>query len=266
MVQEYARPATAEEALGLKEANPGWAFLAGGTFLLAGDHREKPRGVIDLGGILPRGIERRGKLLVLGSGATFQDIADSRFAPLPLKEAALSMVNRNVRNRATVGGNLAAAKSCASLVPVLLVLGARVRVATALGLVSTAAAEWMAAPRGILLEIEMELEAGAKLAFARYARTSCDLSVLTAAVAWRPAGSKMEALRIAMGGLGPRARDFPEIAALFSSGPLPSKEAIEAAASPFFKPRADFRGSAAFKTLRAAALLADALHKAEEIA
>ena len=38
------------------------------------------------------------------------------------------MVNRNTRNRATLGGNLGADKSCSSLIPILIVLGAEVEI------------------------------------------------------------------------------------------------------------------------------------------
>jgi CO/xanthine dehydrogenase FAD-binding subunit len=62
-----------------------------------------------------------------------------------------------------------------------------------------------------------------------------------------------------MGGLSPHARRFPELENLFEGAPLPDKAAIEAAAAPLFAPVDDVRGSAAFKRLRAAALLADVL-------
>jgi putative selenate reductase FAD-binding subunit len=267
MVQDYLKAASLGEALALKADHPGFPFLAGGTFLLAGDYRDKPSGVIDVGGVLPRGIDRSGDRLVIGAGATFQDLADSRAVPVPLKAAALSMVNRNVRNRATVGGNLAAAKSCASLIPLALALGSRLRVAAAEGERDVATSEWLSAPAGLVLELAFEFKPGQRAAFARYARTSCDVSVLTVGLSFFLGRDKrLSDLRIAMGGLGPRARECPELDSLFQGEPLPPRAEIEAKASATFSPRADLRGSAEFKRLRAAALLADALHNAEEIA
>lgn len=266
MVQEYKRPASVEEALAMKALEPDAAFLAGGTFLLAGDRREKPRAVIDVGGILPRGVERAGGTLLLGAGATFQDLVESKLVPPPLRAAALSMVNRNVRNAATVAGNVAAGKSCASLLPLFLALGARARVAGQQGERKTLVAEWMVEPRGLLLGVEIELKAGTRAAFGRQARTACDVSVLTIGVAHRVDGGRLLGLRVAMGGLGPHARELPDLAALFEGEALPAKAEIERRSLPAFAPRSDLRGSAEYKALRAASLLADALHEAEEIA
>ena len=271
MVQEYARPSSIEEALAARAANPASRFLAGGTFLLAGDRREKPEAVIDIGKLIPSAIERRGEALSIGAGATFQDLAESDIVPPVFRKAVLTMVNRNVRNRATAGGNLAAGKSCATLAPLALAFEARILFSELVnGAVkpgSMAAAEWMAAPRGLLTAIEFPLGPKAhpvKAAYGRYARTSCDLSVLTVAVVMNGGAGPVSGLRIAMGGLGQRARRFPELEELFEGEPLPQKSDIEALARPLFSPRADWRGSAGYKALRAASLLADAIHDAEE--
>ncbi|HWQ08933.1 MAG TPA: FAD binding domain-containing protein, partial [Holophaga sp.] len=174
------------------------------------------------------------------------------------KAAALGMNNRNTRNRATFGGNLGVNKSCGSFLPLLLVLDADLE--TSEGKVP--AVSWLGRPMGLVLEASMPLEPGRGIAYRRWARTSCDLAVLTAAVSLTLKGQTIAGLRIAMGGLGPRARRFPELEALFEGRSLPAKEAIEAAAAPLFSPIDDLRASAAFKRLRAAALLADAIHDA----
>lgn len=271
MVQEYTKPSSIEEALAARAANPASRFLAGGTYLLAGDRRDKPEAVIDIGGLVPVAIERREEILSIGAGATFQDLADSDVVPPVFRKAALTMVSRNVRNRATAGGNLAAGKSCATLAPLALAYEARilfsVLVNGALEAGSMAVAEWMAAPKGLVTSIEFPLGPKAhpsKAAFGRYARTSCDLSLLTIAAVMAGGEGPVSGLRIAMGGLGPRARRFPALEELFEGRPLPQKPEIEALARPLFAPRGDWRGSADYKALRAASLLADALHDAEE--
>jgi probable selenate reductase FAD-binding subunit len=269
MIQEYLRPSSVEEALDIQAKKPGSRFLAGGTFLLAGDRREKPACVVDLGAVLPAGIERKASVLSIGAGATFQDLADSEAMPSIFKAAALSMVNRNVRAKATAGGNLAAGKSCATLVPLALAFGAKLLVAFQDGSSTrreTMAAEaWLDHPKGIILGLDFDLSATSRAAYGRYARTACDLSVLTVAVACRGESGKLQDLRIAMGGLGPRARRLPAVEALFEGQALPSKADIEASALPHFSPRSDWRGSAEFKKARAACLLADALHNAEKV-
>jgi xanthine dehydrogenase small subunit len=258
IIETYLRPESLEAALSAKRANPGATWLAGGTYLLAGDFRNRPASVIDVGRLLSHDIRVDGNRLTLGAGATFQEIADAAAVPSAFKAAALGMNNRNTRNRATFGGNLGVNKSCGSFLPLLLVLEAELD--TSEGPIP--AAGWLAHPAGLVLGASMPLEPRRGTAYRRWARTSCDLAVLTAAVSLTLKDQAVAGLRIAMGGLGPHARRFPELEALFEGKSLPAKEAIEAAVAPFFTPIDDLRASAAFKQLRAAALLADALHDA----
>ena len=268
MVKAYFKPKTAAEALELFSRQEGAVLLAGGTYLMTSQFAERPMTAIAITDLVPKGIERHGDRVIIGAGATFQDIADSALLPAALREAALWMADRNVRNRATIGGNVGADKSCSSLLPFLLVAEARYSRAQA---PAVTASEWQtAAPaeKGLIAGIEFELPASRRFSVGRYARTSCDVAVLTCAVSaelgaaslGRPA---LHGLRIAMGGLSPHARRFPELESLFEGAPLPDKAAIEAAAAPIFAPVDDVRGSAAFKRLRAAALLADVLASLE---
>jgi len=271
MVKEYFKPKTAAEALELLSREEDAVLLAGGTWLMTSQFAWRPMTAISITDLLPKAIERYGDRIIIGAGATFQDIADSALLPDPLRQAALSMADRNIRNRATIGGNIGADKSCSSLLPFLLVAEARYSRAQA---PAVTVAEWQAADpaeKGLIAGIEFELPASRRFAVGRYARTSCDVAVLTCAVsAELSAGSDanrgglaLRGLRIAMGGLSPHARRFSEVESLFEGAPLPDKAAIEAAAAPLFAPVDDVRGSAAFKRLRAAALLADVLFSLE---
>lgn len=264
MVKAYFRPKTAGEALELLSSEEGAVLLAGGTWLMTSQFTWRPMTAIAITTLVPKGIERHGDRIIIGAGATFQDIADSALLPAALREAALWMTDRNIRNRATIGGNIGADKSCSSLLPFLLVAEARYSRAQA---PAVTAAEWQAAStaeKGLIAGIEFELPASRRFAVGRYARSSCDVAVLTCAASAElgdvgHGGRALRGLRIAMGGLSPHARRFPELESLFEGTPLPEKAAIEAAAAPLFTPVDDVRGSAAFKRLRAAALLADVL-------
>jgi CO/xanthine dehydrogenase FAD-binding subunit len=279
-VQRFVRASGADGALAAKRADPNAAYLAGGTLLLAGDRGDKPSSVIDLGAALPRGVDRRGGTLVMGAGTTFQELAESRDAPAFLVEAALTMVNRNTRNRATLGGNLGADKSCSSLLPILIALSSEIEVVspdapspTRLGL-----EDWLRERAGevsmaravgpgasdLVVRILVPLREGRRAAYRRWNRVSCDLSVLGAAAAFELAGGAMRGFRLALGGLGPRARRFPLLEALFEGSPLPSRERIESMVAPLLSPIDDLRASAAFKRLRGAQLIADAMRDAAE--
>jgi putative selenate reductase FAD-binding subunit len=278
-VERYLKAAGLGEALAAKRADPDALWLAGGTVLLAGDGRDKIESVIDIGSALGREIEYGEGELRIGAGATFQEIAESRAVPPCLAEAALSMVNRNTRNRATLGGNLGADKSCSSLIPILLALEAEVELVSPSSPVPARMAleAWLAgrdadgsagrAARAteLALRVHAPMRASRRAAYRRWNRVSCDLSVLGAAAAFRLEGGRVVGLKLALGGLGPKARRFPAIEALFEGGPLPPRGEIERAVAPLLNPMDDLRASAAFKRLRGAQLIADAMLEASPV-
>ena len=157
---------------------------------------------------------------------------------------------------------MGANRSCSSLIPALLVSGARVEIAEGGSKRLMPLAPWLEAPRGLVLSARIPREKGRLSACGRWARTACDLSVLTAAVSLNFSEGRATSARVAMGGLGPRARRFTELESLFEGRPLPPAAEIEAMSSPLLEPMDDLRGSAEFKRLRAAALLADVLREA----
>jgi len=265
VVLKYLKPASLEEAALELASDPRARLLAGGTQILSSEFRDRDIVAVNAADLLPRGIERtEDGTLRIGAAAVFQDLVDSPLAPDAVKDAARGMGNRNVRNAATVGGNLGANKACSSLIPVFLVLDARVRAHGARDPLPLA--EWLAAPKGIITYIEISETPGLRGAYARWARTTCDLSVLSCAVSYLLKDGAIESLRIACGGLDSLSRRFPELESLFEGGPLPKRDAAAAAIKPLLRPRDDPRGSAAFKRLRAAELITDALLAASEAA
>ena len=276
-VQRFTKVSSVEEALSARLADPAAIWLAGGTLLLAGDGRDRPQAVIDVGHALPRSVAREGGYLSIGAGATFQELAESKALPAFLVDAILSMVNRNTRNRATLGGNLGADKSCSSLIPILVALGAEVEVAShsisapARVPLETWLTERVASPMwdlrvyDLVIRVLLPLKPGTRAAYRRWNRVSCDLSVLGAAAAYDLEDGMVRNLRLALGGLGPKARRFPAIEALFEGSSLPTQEEIESAVAPLLKPIDDLRASVAFKRLRGAQLVAEALLEAAEL-
>lgn len=130
----YARPATLEEALGLLEAHGRDARpLAGGTDLIIRlrDGTAAPTVVVDVKRVpeLRPGIREEGGRLVIGATTVMTDIAADervrrRFAALA--EAAAVVGSVQIRNRATLAGNICNASPAADTAPPLLVLGAEV--------------------------------------------------------------------------------------------------------------------------------------------
>ncbi len=133
----YARPATLAEAVALLEAHgPDARPLAGGTDLVIRlrDGTIRPAVVIDLKRIaeLDPAIREDGGRLTIGATMVMTDIAaDARVGRyfLALAEAASVVGSVQIRNRATLAGNLCNASPAADTAPPLLVYGAAVVVA-----------------------------------------------------------------------------------------------------------------------------------------
>jgi CO/xanthine dehydrogenase FAD-binding subunit len=131
----YAKPSTLEEALQYLQAGDARA-LAGGTDLLVEMRNglRQPDMLVDI-----KGLEDMEELSVdpdkgasIGGGVSLNRIAENArvrgYLPV-LSEAALSIATYQLRNRATVVGNICNASPAADMAPALYVLGAEVVIA-----------------------------------------------------------------------------------------------------------------------------------------
>ena len=130
----YARPHSLVEAVGLLEAHgPDARVLAGGTDLIVRlrDGSATPTVVIDIKRIaeLRPGIREADGRVVIGATTVMTDVAASplvrRHFPA-LAEAAAVVGSVQIRNRATLAGNICNASPAADTAPPLLVHGASV--------------------------------------------------------------------------------------------------------------------------------------------
>ncbi|MBU0934086.1 MAG: FAD binding domain-containing protein [Spirochaetes bacterium] len=269
MVKEYYRPATLAEAFKLQTAASAW--LAGGSSLLCTESpsvpgnrtmADVPERLIDLKLIVPAAVARENGNLVIGAGSSFQDILDSDQVFAALRAAAGSMSNRNVRNRATVGGNLADNRSCASLTPLFLAMGTSLQIASSSEVIETVPLEaWLVQPKGLVLKVIVPCPEN-MLAVSRHSsRTACDVATVVMAVSCRQHDGRLTDLRIVAGGFGPHAEQRSDLERLFENQTLPERPAIETAVRPLLKALDDVRGSAGFKSQLGAVLLADLLHE-----
>ncbi len=122
---DYRRPKNLGEAAEALAAS-GARGLAGGTDLLLRLGRDEawPPGLVDLKALPElQGVERRGGLLRIGAATPLTEIRESaelRAFPA-LAEAIDRFAARAIRNRATLGGNLANASPAADTVPPLVI-------------------------------------------------------------------------------------------------------------------------------------------------
>ncbi len=115
-VFDYLEPTTIEEAVGLLAAHPGAQLVAGGTDLFPNMKRRQvsPATVIGLGavpGMAGITVDADGAVRI-GAGTLLCDLAASTDAPPVLAQAAGEVASPQIRNAATLGGNLCLDTRC----------------------------------------------------------------------------------------------------------------------------------------------------------
>ncbi|MCP5042719.1 MAG: xanthine dehydrogenase family protein subunit M [bacterium] len=148
---EYHRPETLEAALGLKASLPGSRFIAGGTDLLVRIKNgvERPAALVSLRAIpglssIEVGDETRiGALTPFGAILDDERLSDRYPA---LVQAARTVGGVQIRNAATLGGNLCNASPAADSAPALLVHEARLQIASRRGSYEIPLEEYFSGP------------------------------------------------------------------------------------------------------------------------
>lgn len=149
----YARPATLSDAFALMRDVPAARLLSGGTDLLVALRKGTVSAplVIDLKRVadLPAGIEESDGLLRIGATTVLADLVDdervrTRFPALV--ESARVVGSIQIRNRATLAGNLCNASPAADTVPALLVHHAFLEVVGPVGVRRVPVADFFVGP------------------------------------------------------------------------------------------------------------------------
>ncbi|MGC9469241.1 MAG: FAD binding domain-containing protein [Anaerolineae bacterium] len=238
---DYYRPRTFEEAHELLSTPDRVAMaIAGGTDFIpqARDHVVKPDLVVDIKALpglrdltttrlTPCCGEQEDECLYVGAAVRMNEIARSKLVqgtwPV-LADAAASMGNEQVRNRATIGGNLCTASPAADSAPALYVLEAHVLIKGPEGDRCLPVEQFFRGPkrnalkRGEILAglLVPKLPAGTLSYHDKLSRRKAgDLSIVSVAALAIPADSTV-AWRIALGAVGPtptRAREAETILA-----------------------------------------------------
>lgn len=211
-IESYRRASSGEEAVRLRgEAGKGGAYIAGGTDLLC--ELDPPRAVIDVKG-LSRRIRREGNTIVIGAGATLTDLLRSDEIAAAdgglLRSCARDFASWQIRNLATVGGNLASAVPSADLAPPLLVLDAEAVAEGTSGRRTMKVADLFVGPHenalgaDFLDEVRFEaVAAGAGTAWAKIGRVEGDIAVVNAAAYVRIEKGVCVEVRLALGAVAP---------------------------------------------------------------
>lgn len=131
---KYHSPNTLEEAINILNKSDNPTLLAGGTDVLV----EIKTGIRQTNEIVSlkklhdlKIIEQHNNEIIIGSAATHNEVKDSPILKeklFALTEAASNIGTDQVRNTATIGGNICTGASCCDMAPVLLAYNAKVEI------------------------------------------------------------------------------------------------------------------------------------------
>lgn len=261
-IQRYERPTSLASACALLEDYPGQALvLAGGTDLI-GDIRagRQVDYVVDIKRIPElQAIEWTADgTLVIGSCVAMGRVAEDerirkRYTALTL--AAGGVATTQIRNRATIAGNLGNASPCADTAPPLLVLGAAMRIHSPAGVRDEPFHGFIRDCRKTALRKGDILSAivippappGLRSAFYKIKRGfGHDMAVVSVAGAFDPASREW---RLAVGSAGPTPLMIPGLEGVCPPGATPAAvgDRLAAIAVETIRPIDDVRASAEYR-------------------
>lgn len=281
----FYAPASLPEALSvLREQGQGGRLLAGGTDLLV-QMKERdlaPRYVVSLRNLRElRSISANpDDGLTVGARVPLRDVelhpeVQARYQALA--QAAGVVGSIQVRNLATLGGNICNAAPSADTAPALLVLDARAIVAEASGSREVAVEDLFVGPGRttvrpweILVSVRCPLPAaGSGSAYLRHTpRAELDIAVVGAAAALTLAGGRITAARVALGAVAPTPLRLARVEEALCGNAATAETLATAAAlaAEDVRPISDQRGSADFRRHLSAVLTRRVLERALAVA
>jgi len=275
---EYFKPNSVAEAIKLLEqyGEKGW-LIAGGTDLLV-EKDPQVEVLIDIAGLGLDYVKSDSQGVRIGATTTFANIAASPILQKNpyniLVQAASQIGTPQIRNVATIGGNICHAVPSADSAPALLILGATLSISSKAGERSIKIADFFkdvrkdALEKGELLtEVQLPtFPARTGTAFLKKGRVAvADLAVVNVAIRITlTADDICDEACIALGAVAPvplRARE----AEAMLKGEKPGEELLEkvaAQAAEEIKPISDVRGSAEYRKTLSRVLVERALKEA----
>jgi carbon-monoxide dehydrogenase medium subunit len=237
---DYYRASSLAEAVSLLKQHSGAKVLAGGHSLIPVMNLRlaDPGTLIDIGRISElKGISADNGSVRIGALTPHALIAASADVPTVLSEAAGMIGDPQVRNRGTIGGNIAHADPASDLPTVLTALGAKIHVTGPngnrtisadnffTGLFATALADGE-----IVTAVEVARSgAGSGSAYAKLFNPASRYAMVGAAAIVTVSGGSCTAAGVAVGGLVPSATRAKSVEAALVGKPL-SEDNIAAAA------------------------------------
>ncbi len=237
---DYHRASSVEEAIALRKEHDG-KFMAGGHSLIPVMKLRlaDPGCIVDIGRIdALRGVCPDGATVKIGALTTHASVHASDELPDALPEAAGWIGDPMVRNRGTVGGNVAHADPSSDLPTVLTALGATMKIAGDGGSREVAAADFFTGlfetamgEDELLTEVSVPAKAaGTGTAYSKLFNPASRYAIVGAAVSVTMSNGTCSSATVAIGGLTPNAKRCGSVEAALAGKEM-SEANIEAAAN-----------------------------------
>jgi CO/xanthine dehydrogenase FAD-binding subunit len=262
---DYIRPGNMDEAIAALRANDNPCVLAGGTDLLVGlkTNSVRPKCIIDLKGIPNINSIEYNDGFKFGTLATVRDIETSPLLreKIPaLCEAAATLGSIQIRNRATIGGNLCNGSPAADMAAILLAMNCEVKIVSPDGEKKLILDQFFAGPGitalardEVLSEIIIpkEIQSYKGVYLKHGPRRAMDIGIVNIAILLNAdfKSRRCNRIAIALGAVAPTPIRAKKAEALLEGRPLKTELIREAAetASSEAKPISDFRASADYR-------------------
>jgi carbon-monoxide dehydrogenase small subunit/xanthine dehydrogenase small subunit len=275
----YFRPRSLEEALEILTQRSGEVRpIAGGTDILvaAQDGKVSRAALFDLTAVPElRGIEEKQHEIRIGAATTHTEIVESalvaRYCPT-LPVACALVGGPQIRNRGTLGGNIAHGSPAGDTIPPLYTADARVEVVSVSDRRDVMISDFFQGPRQtvlaadeLIVAVRIPKRTGVRGAFLRLGQRQAQaISKVSVAVAMTFRGGQPEWARVALGAVAPTVIRAPETErALLAGGYEGLKRAIEAIRNEV-RPIDDIRSTREYRREMAGVLLERAIRQIVE--
>ena len=276
---EYRVAATVDEALALLGGRDGSRPVAGGTDLavVLADGLASPQLLVDVAGIPAlRGVRRTAEGIAIGAATTIAEIAARPDLPACLCQGARAIGSPQIRNLATVGGNVCNASPCGDTLSPLVALEAAFVLRSRAGSRIVAAEQFFTGPKKTVLapgELLVEIRIPAPRLAGRSAfrmigrRNGQVISQVNAAVWLAVEGGVIREARVAVGSVAPVPLRLKGAEALLTGKTVRGLdlEPVLASAAAGIAPISDVRANLEYRRLVTGSLLRDALVEAAGI-
>jgi len=208
---DYVRAESVEEALALLNGHDDAMLLSAGLSLIPAMKLRfsTPGLLVDISGLTSlKNIERLGGRIRIGALCSHAELIASEHVPDLLRQAAASIGDPHVRNRGTIGGNIARPDPSADLPTALVALEAEIQLAGEegrravsaeeffLGLFSTAMMD-----DEIIIAVEIDGARNGAAGYEKMAHPASGGALVAAAVSLAVDGGRIGRATVAMGGL-----------------------------------------------------------------